>query len=279
MPQKRVVAINDISCLGKCSLTIALPIISAAGIETAVIPTVVLSTHTGGFTNNTVRDLSDDIVPVAKHWNAENITADAVYTGYLCSKKQVDLVLEAISLISNSDTIIITDPVMGDKGRLYKGFTKTFPNAMLKLCAAADIITPNVTEAALMLGVDYLEPPYSEEYIDSLLEKLYEKTGAEIVLTGVSLDSRRIGVAVFNGEKKKYIFAEKLDSNYHGTGDIFASVLTASVMNDRSLTAATQIAVNFTFGCIKKTMEDKGEMKFGVNFEGELPNLIKYLEL
>ena len=150
MAQKRVAAIHDISCFGKCSLTVALPIISAAGIETAVIPTAVLSTHTGGFTGYTVRDLSEDIVPVARHWNSENIKVDAVYTGYLCSKQQIYLVLEAARLISREDTLLITDPVMADNGKLYKGFDPDYPKYMTELCANADIITPNITEAALM---------------------------------------------------------------------------------------------------------------------------------
>ena len=148
MAQKRVAAIHDISCLGRCSLTVALPIISAAGVETAVIPTAVLSTHTGGFKDYTVRDLSSDIVPTARHWKSEGITVDAVYTGYLCSKEQIYLVMEAARLISGSNTLLITDPVMADNGKLYKGFDGDYADYMLKLCSAADIITPNITEAA-----------------------------------------------------------------------------------------------------------------------------------
>ncbi len=279
MAQKRVAAIHDISCFGKCSLTVALPLISAAGIETAVIPTAVLSTHTGGFTGYIFRDLSEDIVPVARHWKSENITVDAVYTGYLCSKQQIYLVLEAARLISRRDTLLITDPVMADNGKLYKGFDRDFPDYMLKLCAAADIITPNITEAALMLGVKYMEPPYTEDYIKTLLEGLYVKTHAKIVLTGVCFDSRRIGAAVFDGENAAYVFSERLDAVYHGTGDVFASTLIAALLNDRSLKAAAQIAANFTCACIRRTMEYDADMRYGVNFESQIPNLIKYLEL
>ena len=279
MAQKRVAAIHDISCLGRCSLTVALPIISAAGVETAVIPTAVLSTHTGGFKDYTVRDLSSDIVPTARHWKSEGITVDAVYTGYLCSKEQIYLVMEAARLISGSNTLLITDPVMADNGKLYKGFDGDYADYMLKLCSAADIITPNITEAALMLGVRFREVPYSEDYINALLEGLYVKTHSKIVLTGVCYDERRIGAAVYDGENKSYVFTERLCSMYHGTGDIFSSTLTAALMNGRSLKAAAQIAVNFTAACIKKTMEEDTDPRLGVNFESQIPNLIKYLQL
>lgn len=279
MTQKRAAAIHDISCFGKCSLTVALPIISAAGIETAVIPTAVLSTHTGGFKDYTFRDLSEDIVPIARHWKSENITVDAVYSGYLCSKQQIYLVMEAARLISREDTLFICDPVMGDGGKLYSGFDSDYPKYMLKLCAAANVITPNITEAAMLLGIDYKEPPYTEDYINILLEGLYLKTHSGIVLTGVCFEERKIGAAVYDGENKAYVFSDRLDAAYHGTGDIFASTLTAALLRDRSLKAAAQIAVNFTCGCIKKTMESNSDTRYGVNFETQIPNLIKYLEL
>ncbi len=279
MKQKRVAAIHDISCLGRCSLTVALPIISAAGVETAVIPTAVLSTHTGGFENYTFKDLSDNIVPVARHWKSEGITADAVYTGYLCSREQIYLALEAARLISNDKTLLITDPVMADNGKLYKGFARDYPNYMLKLCSAADIITPNITEASLMLGTEFKNGPYTEEYINGLLCGLYLKTGAEIVLTGVYFDDRKIGAAVYDGLGTSYVFSERMDKMYHGTGDVFTSTLTAALMNGRSLKASAQIAANFTCACIKKTMENGTKARLGVNFESQLPSLIRYLEL
>lgn len=218
-------------------------------------------------------------MPIARHWKRENITADAVYTGYLCSKEQIYLALEAARLISRKDTLLITDPAMADNGRLYRGIDKDFPEYMLKLCAAADIITPNVTEAALMLGLGYKEPPYTEEYINTLLEGLYTKTYSKIVLTGVSFENRKIGASVFDGGNKAYVFAEKLDALYHGTGDVFTSSFIAALLNDRSLKAAAQIAANFTAGCIRSTMENCTEERCGVSFESQIPNLIKYLEL
>lgn len=279
MAQKRAAAIHDISCFGRCSLTVALPILSAAGVETAVIPTAVLSTHTGGFTGYNVRDLSPDILPTARHWKSENITVDAVYSGYLCSKYQIYLVTEAARLISREDTVFVCDPVMADNGRLYSGFDPDYPKFMLMLCAEADIITPNITEAALMLGVQYREGPYSEDYINALLEGLYLKTHSKIVLTGVYFDKKKIGAAVYDGENKAYAFSDRIDASYHGTGDVFASALTAALLNGRSLKAAAQIAANFTCACIKRTVEDGTDPRYGVNFESQIPNLIKYLEL
>ena len=187
--------------------------------------------------------------------------------------------MEAAHLISHKDTKFICVPVMGDNGKLYSGFEKDYPEYMLKLCAAADIITPNITEAALMLGIDYKKPPYTEDYINILLEGLYLKTHSSIVLTGVCFDERKIGAAVYDGQSKAYVFSERIDAAYHGTGDIFASALTAALLNDRSLKSAAQIAANFTCACIKKTMESDSDMRYGVNFESQIPNLIKYLEL
>ena len=184
--QKRVAAIHDISCFGKCSITVALPLISAAGIETAVIPTAILSTHTAGFKDYTFRDLTDDIIPVAKHWKSEGITVDAVYSGYLGSKEQVELVENSIDYMKKDGTIFIVDPVMADHGVLYGGFPSDFPMEMKKLCAVADIITPNITEACLMTGIAYQKPPYTKEDIEGLISALAEITEGKIVLTGVA---------------------------------------------------------------------------------------------
>ena len=174
--QKRVAAIHDISCFGKCSLTVALPIISAAGIECAGIPTAVLSTHTGGFSGYTFRDLTEDIMPVASHWKKEGLTFDAVYTGYLGSVEQIDLVCRAVDTFGTDDMLLIVDPVMADHGKLYGGFPENFPKEMTRLCAKADIITPNITEAAFMVDMPYCEAPHSEEYIKGLLDSLRKIT-------------------------------------------------------------------------------------------------------
>lgn len=279
MGQKRVAAIHDISGFGKCSLTVALPIISAAGIETAVIPTAVLSTHTGGFEGFTFRDLTDDIMPVANHWKNIGLHFDAFYSGYLGSKAQVEIVKNAVDMLKDQKTLFVCDPAMADHGKLYVGFAPDFPDEMLKLCSTADIIVPNITEASLMLGTEYKTGAYTPEYIEELLTSLYQKTKAKIVLTGVYFDDKKLGAAVFDGKKTDYVFSEKIDAQFHGTGDVFASVLTAALIDGKNLTSAAEIAVKFTCHCIKTTLRDDPLRRYGVNFETEIPRLIRYLGL
>lgn len=276
--QKRVVAIHDISCFGKCSLTVALPIVSAAGIECSCIPTAVLSTHTGGFSGYTFRDLTEDIVPIADHWKKENLSFDAVYTGYLGSVEQIDLVSRAIDTVKKDNTLLIVDPVMADFGRLYGGFTADFPKEMTRLCAKADIITPNITEASFMTDIPYAEAPHTKEYIESLICGLRKITNAKTVLTGVCFKSGEIGVACGDGNNTEYIFTPQVDAVYHGTGDVFASALTASILNGKSLNTAAHIAAKFTESCIKRTKVEMPDVRYGVNFEAEIPTLLKLLD-
>lgn len=278
MSQKRVVAIHDISCFGKCSLTVALPILSACGAECAVIPTAILSTHTGGFSGYTFRDLTDDILPVASHWRTEGITADIFYTGYLGNKEQAEIVKRTIEMLRTEASMIVVDPAMADLGKLYAGFDSDFPLSMLSLCQCADIIVPNITEACLLTGMEYLDPPYSEEYIEKLIKRTYEITGANVVLTGVCFDESRIGAAIYEKGDLKYALTRKIPISYHGTGDVFASAMTGALLNDRSLQAAVQIAVNYTRECIEKTLQENPEREYGVNFESALSDLFKVLE-
>ncbi|MBQ7106593.1 MAG: pyridoxamine kinase [Clostridia bacterium] len=279
MSQKRIAAIHDISGFGKCSLTVALPICSAAGIETCVIPTAILSTHTGGFKNFTFRDLTDDILPIAEHWASLGLSFDAFYTGYLGSKQQIKIVMSAIEKLKGEKTLFVCDPAMADHGKLYVGFSKGFPKEMAKLCSMADIIVPNITEAVMMLGLEYIEGPYTKEYIEELIVKLYELTGSQIVLTGVYFEGKRLGAACYDGEKVSYVMSERIDVMFHGTGDVFASALTSAILNGRNLVSAAEIAVNFTCASIKATLRDDPERRYGVNFETELPALIKLLGL
>lgn len=279
MIQKNVAAIHDIAGFGRCALTVVLPLLSACGIQASAIPTAVLSTCTGEFKGNTFHDLTGDIEPIAEHWKREGLTFDAIYTGYLCSATQVNSVMSAIESIKNKDTLLIVDPVMGDGGNAYSGFSISYPSYMLRLCQKADIITPNLTEASLLTGMPYKSGICDKKYIEELLKRLYDLTKAKIVLTGVSFDERRIGAAILEDEKVSYVFAEKLPAAFHSTGDIFASVLTGSLMNGRSLKSAAQIATNFTSLCIKQTLEDNADSRFGVNFEQQIPNLIKFLDL
>jgi len=279
--QKRVAAVHDISCFGRCSLTVALPIISAAGVETAVIPTAVLSTHTGGFTGFTYRDLTDDIKPIVDHWKTLDLEFDAIYTGFLGSFEQIDLVIGLFDRLSSETTMKVVDPVMADNGELYKIFPPDFPKGMRKLCAEADVIIPNITEAALMLGEEYIDGPYDKRYIESLLKRL-GKIGAEkVVLTGVFFDDKELGAAAYDSVTGEigYAFSERIEGYYHGTGDVFGSALVASLMNGRSLNDSVKIAVTFTAGSIRRTKDAGTDIRFGVNFEEGIPKLIKDLGL
>lgn len=276
--QTRVLAIHDISCIGKCSITAALPILSAAGIETAVLPTAILSTHTGGFTGYTFRDLTDDIMPIINHWEKEKIDFDAVYTGYLGSFEQINIMKKIFSLYKAKGALIAVDPVMGDNGRLYSAFDESFPRGMRELCAYADIITPNITEALLMLGEPYKEGPYEREYIERMIKKLSDMCeGKKTVLTGVYFDERKLGAATYDGctDKVEYSFAEKIEGMYHGTGDVFASAFLASLLNGNSMKKSADTAVSFVTEAIKQTLRIKQDRYYGVNFEAAIPSLLK----
>ncbi len=272
---KRVVTIQDISCFGKCSLTVALPIISAMGVETAILPTAVLSTHTGGFKDFTFRDLSEDIPKIFKHWESEGIDFDAIYTGYLGSFEQIDQ-MKAFLDARPEKTLAFVDPAMADNGKLYTGFTPEFAKHMATLCAKADIIVPNLTEASFMLGIDYVESGYNEAYIEDVLKKLAALGAKKTVLTGVSFDESKLGFAMYDSEKDEvsYYFNEKIDAKFHGTGDIFASACVGALMREKSLFEALQIAADYTVRCIKATMPDKEKHWYGVKFEKEIPYLV-----
>ncbi|MDO4563506.1 MAG: pyridoxamine kinase [Clostridia bacterium] len=278
--QKRVAAIHDISCFGKCSLTVALPIISAAGVEVSAIPTAVLSTHTGGFTGYTYRDLTSDIMPIAKHWKSLDLEFDALYSGFLGSFEQIDIMRGVFSNFKGESTSVIVDPVMADNGSLYTIFPKNFPEGMRTLCAMADIITPNITEAVMMLGEEYREPPYTREYIDALLHRLADIGAPKIVLTGVCFNEDTLGSATYDAESGSvsYAFNNKIDGYYHGTGDVYTSALVAAYLCGRTLEDSARIAVDFTVGSIMRTKNAGTDIRFGVNFEAGLVDMVKDIQ-
>ena len=281
MKQKRIAAIHDISGFGKCSLTVALPIISAAGIETSVIPTAVLSTHTGGIEGFTYRDLTDDMLPFAEHWKSLNINFDAIYTGFLGSFEQIDIVSKIFDMIKNDDTLIVVDPCMADNGELYKIYNEKMALGMKDLCAKADIIVPNITEATMMLNKEYIEGPYSKEYIEGLLKELADLGPDVVVLTGVWFEDDKLGAASYDKKTGEisYAFNKRVDGLYHGTGDVFASALLSSILNNFSISKSIQIAVDFTYNAILKTYMAGTDRRFGVNFEQSLPAFLKDLDL
>ena len=271
---KRIVTIQDISCVGKCSLTVALPIISAMGIETAVIPTAVLSTHTA-FKNFTYRDLTGDLPKIAKHWKQEKFNFDGIYTGYLGSIEQIDILKEFFKQFKTPNNFIFIDPVMADNGKLYAGFDANFVKEMKKLCKMADIIVPNLTEASYMLEKEYKEN-YNEQEIKDILIELSNLGPQYIVLTGVSFKNNELGVMSYNKKTNEFFtyFKEKIPAKYHGTGDIFASTLFGAITNNNTLEEGLKIAVDYVWETINDTYKTNKKDAYGVNFETKIPYLI-----
>lgn len=278
--QKRVAAVHDISGIGKCSLTAAIPVISAAGIEVDVMPTAVLSTHTGNMSGFTYRDLTDDLVPFMKHWKSLGIEFDGIYSGFLGSVRQVDIVCDFIDDFRNDKTVVIVDPAMADGGKMYTTFDRSFANEMKLLCRKADIIVPNITEAAFLLDEEYVEPPYSKEYIDGIMKRLLNLGVSMVVLTGVCFKEDEIGCAVCcrNDNDIYYCFSEKYPGIYYGTGDLFASALTASFLKGIDICKSAEIALGFTCESIRRTYFAGTDTRLGVNFEQGISDFIKKLE-
>ena len=276
MDYKRVLTIQDISCFGQCSLTVALPILSACGVETVILPSAVLSTHTGGFTGFTFRDLTDDIPSIAAHWKKEGIDFDAIYTGYLGSVKQIDMVKDIFNTLTRENGIKIVDPAMADNGNLYYGFDEVYAKAMASLCAEADLVLPNITEACFMTGMEYKEK-YDEQYVNDILDAL-EKAGMKnVILTGISYNEATTGVVVKVNGKTEYYSHRRLPVGSHGTGDVFASAFTGAVLRGKSAYGASKVAANYTLRCIENTVGDETH-KYGVKFETAIPYLISQIE-
>ena len=279
--QKRVAAIHDISGFGKCSLNVALPIISAAGIETSVMPTAVLSTHTGGFTGFTYRDLTEDLPPFAAHWKSLDLQFDALYSGFLGSFEQIDIVEDIFRQFRTEDNLIMVDPVMADNGELYSIYTPEMAKGMARLCKSADLIVPNLTEAAFLLEREYQEGPYEKQEIEELLKTLAALGPKKVVLTGVWFDESQLGSAGYDSitGEISYAFSERIEGSYHGTGDVYGSALLAGLLNGLGLQKSMQLAVDFTCGAIRRTKAAGTDIRFGVNFEMEIPALLKNLGL
>ena len=275
MDNKLILTIQDISCVGQCSLTAALPIISACGVETAILPSAVLSNHTGGFTSWTFRDLTDDMPLIREEWLKQNIKFDAFYTGYLGSAKQIAYVKDIFDTCGKDGALRIVDPAMADNGKLYAGFDDAFAKTMGELCSAADIILPNITEACLVTGSEYQEE-YGRQYILGLEKKLAAMGPKTVVLTGVSYAPDRTGVAVYENGIEHYYEHRRLSKNCHGTGDVFASAFTGAMMRGRSAYEAAKIAADFVVVCMENTIDDADHW-YGVKFEPMLPELIKAL--
>ena len=276
MTDKKLMTIQDISCYGQCSITVAQPIISACGVETAILPSAVLSTHTGGFTNFTFRDLTDDIPKINQHWVSEGIKFDAILSGYLGSRTQIGYVRDLWKDVLNDGGLKITDPAMADNGKLYYGFDDAFVKEMAGLCADADIILPNLTEACFMTGYDFRPDNQDRKYIACLIREFALKGVQTIVLKGVSFEPDKLGIVVYDkGEVKEY-FTDRVSKSFHGTGDCFAAAFAGAVLQGYEAFDAAKLAADFVVRCIKDTMNDESHW-YGVKFERALPLLVERL--
>lgn len=272
---KKILTIQDISCVGQCSITVALPILSACGHETAIIPSAVLSTHTA-FNGFTFRDLSDDIPTIEKHWQEEGIAFDAIYTGYLGSTRQIAYVKHILEHMGKEGCVRIVDPAMGDNGVLYPGFDQEYVAAMIKLCQTADVILPNITEACMMTGCEYKEI-YDEAYIEGLLDALSRLGLTHVVLTGVSYTPDTTGIMVRKNGTTKYYRHKKMTKSCHGTGDVYASSFVGALLRGKSELEAAKIAGDYTLLCMENTQDDPSHW-YGVKFEPVLGQLIEMLK-
>ena len=276
MDYKKILTIQDISCVGQCSLTVALPILSACGLETAILPSAVLSTHTAGFSGFTCRDLTDDIPAIAAHWQKERIEFDAIYTGYLGSTHQIDLVLDIIRTLLKKDAPTFVDPAMADYGKLYPAFDNAYVEAMKKLAFSADYILPNITEACFLTGVEYREN-YDHAYIDTLTKALIECGAKTIILTGVSYAPDKTGVVVIENKAASYYEHRKIAKGCHGTGDVYASAFVGARLQGKSSFDAAKIAADYTVACIEHTQGDSAHW-YGVKVEPLLSKLIQAIQ-
>lgn len=275
MEHKRVLTIQDISCVGQCSLTVALPIISVCGVECSVLPSAVLSTHTA-FPGATFRDLTEDMPHIADHWRSAGIRFDAISSGYLGSARQIAYVTEIFDTLGNANCVKIVDPAMADHGKLYRGFDQTFVDAMKALCCKADFLMPNITEACLLTGTPYRQE-YDREFVGQLLRDLALLGPQNIILTGASFSPGVTGVAVYAQGQIQYYGHEMLPESRHGTGDIFAAAFVGSLMRGKTAQQAAKIAADFVCESIAMALQVQDHW-YGTRFEPALPKLIQMLE-
>lgn len=273
---KRILTMQDISCLGQCSGSVALPVLSACGHETCLIPSALLSTHTGQFQGYTFFDLTDQFPGIIAHWQREGMMFDALYTGYLGNARQAQFAREMIETLLRPGARIIVDPAMADNGKLYAGLDDNCVDAMRELCSAADVILPNLTEACLLTGIDYREG-WDGGYINCLLNALISLGAKNVVLTGVLFSERTTGGIIAHGAQRKYFRHRRVNRMFHGTGDVFSAAFTGAFLRGLSLEEAAELAARFTLRSIENTEDDPAHW-YGVKFETALPLLINELD-
>ena len=278
MSTPRVAAIHDMSGFGRCSLTVAMPILSVMGLQCCPVPTASLSTHTGGFQNFTFLDMTDEMPKIAAHWKSLNLDFQSIYSGFLGSERQIHIVEDFIHTFRGEDTIVVVDPVMGDHGEVYQTYTPAMCAGMAHLAAQADVITPNLTEAALLLDVPYSSLPTGEAGCREIVERLSLDGHRSVVLTGASAAPNLTGAMCFDAKTghSELIQTLRVPREFFGTGDVFSSVLTGALVRGDSLSEATHQAVDFIRACAERTASKDIPMREGVDFEPLLGLLLPH---
>lgn len=275
----RILAINDISCVGKCSLTVALPIISACGVTCDILPTAILSTHTGGFTGYTFRDLSEDIPAILDHWKSLELRYDIIISGYLGSIAQIDMVKGVKDSFLRPGGTMIVDPVMGDNGKLYAHFDDAYVEEMKGLCHKADILVPNLTEACYLTGIPYSEAIKGNyaavwQALKSLCPRpsvtgCDEKIGGKMMSTVYYSDDA--------GNMKTYS-TEKIEGAFHGAGDVYSSALAGALARGADMDTAVRLSAEFTTASIRQTKKDGTPARYGLNSESQMLSFLEALD-
>jgi len=278
MSTPRVAAIHDMSGFGRCSLTVAMPILSVMGLQCCPVPTASLSTHTGGFQGFTFLDMTDEMPKIAAHWKSLDLEFQSIYSGFLGSERQIHIVEDFIRSFRREDTIVVVDPVMGDHGEVYQTYTPAMCAGMTQLALQADVITPNLTEAALLLDVPYASLPAGEVGCREIVERLSLNGQRSVVLTGASAAPALTGAMCFDAKtgRSELIQTQRVPREFFGTGDVFSSVLTGALVRGDTLTEATRQAVDFIRACAERTVEQDLPMREGVDFEPLLGLLVPH---
>lgn len=269
MRTPRVAAIHDMSGFGRCSLTVAIPVLSAMGLQCCPLPTAFLSTHTGGFEGFSFLDMTDEMPRVADHWKTMDMDFKCIYSGFLGSERQIEIVSEFIRDFRQKDTLVVVDPVMGDHGAVYQTYTPAMCEGMVHLAEQADVIVPNLTEAALLLGIPYEELPTGEAGCREIVERLSLNGRRSVVLTGASAAPDLTGAMCFDAKsgQTESIQVSRVPREFYGTGDVFASVLAGALVKGTDLPEATRQAVDFVRACAERTAEQNLPIREGVDFE------------
>lgn len=278
--QPRVLVIQDISASCRISLNVAVPILSCLNNGVSVLPTALLSTHTGVyFSDYTFLDLTDEIRKIIHHWKSLELQFDGILVGYLGSIEQIELVRQIKEMFLKPDGVMVLDPVMGDNGFLYPGFDYAYVSEMRKLCREVDVLIPNMTEASFLLESAYQPGIHSEKQIEHTLKELANLNRQQVILTGVSFEKGKVGAASYQAGNAdiSYASGKHYPGQFDGAGDLFSSTIAGLIFQKKSLTFTIETAVTYMNRVIARTLNSGAELRFGVQFETDLSYLIKQL--